>query len=153
MSYRFWWLLASVPDRKQQPPEPVWHTPDAVCTVLDSWWWTERPSETRRVLFQNKINLRYCASSWFYYRNISRCTVLLTSNRIMLSTAWRFLVLGKQNLRPRKQRWMASSMQYECRVACFSVAIIFIRQVGHHRRSYALVSVYKYAKCPTKKRI
>jgi hypothetical protein len=24
---------------------------DAVCTVLDSWWWTERPSETCRVLF------------------------------------------------------------------------------------------------------
>jgi hypothetical protein len=23
-----------------------------------------------RVLFQNKINLRYCASGWFYYRNI-----------------------------------------------------------------------------------
>jgi len=22
-----------------------------------------------RVLFQNKINLRYCTSGWFYYRN------------------------------------------------------------------------------------
>jgi len=27
-------------------------------------------SETCRVLFQNKINLRYCASGWFYCRNI-----------------------------------------------------------------------------------
>ena len=36
----------------------VWHIPVAVCTVLNSWWWTERPSETRRVLFRNKINLR-----------------------------------------------------------------------------------------------
>jgi hypothetical protein len=52
---------------------------DAVCTVLDPWWWTERLSETCRVLFQNKINLRYCASGWFYYRNILRCTVLETS--------------------------------------------------------------------------
>jgi len=26
--------------------------PDAVCRVLDSWWWTERQSETCRVLFQ-----------------------------------------------------------------------------------------------------
>jgi len=25
------------------------HTPDAVCTVLKSWWWTKRPSETCRV--------------------------------------------------------------------------------------------------------
>jgi hypothetical protein len=54
------WLLAFT--------EPVWN--DAVCTVLDSWWWTERPSETCRVLFQNKINLRYCASGWFHYRNV-----------------------------------------------------------------------------------
>jgi len=51
--------------------EPVWHIPDVVGAVLDSWWWTERPSETCRVLFQNKINLRHCASCWFYYRNIS----------------------------------------------------------------------------------
>jgi len=26
--------------------------PIAVCTVLDSWWWTEKLSETCRVLFQ-----------------------------------------------------------------------------------------------------
>jgi len=25
--------------------------PVAVCTVLNSWWWTERPSETCRVSF------------------------------------------------------------------------------------------------------
>ena len=24
----------------------VWHIPVAVCTVLNTWWWTERPSET-----------------------------------------------------------------------------------------------------------
>jgi len=35
--------------------EPAWHLPDAVCTVLDSWWWTDRTSETCRVLFQYKI--------------------------------------------------------------------------------------------------
>ena len=35
----------------------VWQMPVAVCTVLNSWWWTERPSETCRVSFQNKINL------------------------------------------------------------------------------------------------
>jgi hypothetical protein len=47
---------------------------------LRPWWWTERPSETCRALFQNKINLRYCASGWFYYGNILQCTVLQTSN-------------------------------------------------------------------------
>ena len=54
--------------------------PDTVCTVLDSWWWTERLSETCKVLFQSKINLRYCASGWFYYRNILWCTVPQNSN-------------------------------------------------------------------------
>jgi hypothetical protein len=28
------------------------------------------------MLFQNKINLRYCASGWFYYRNIGLCVLL-----------------------------------------------------------------------------
>jgi hypothetical protein len=78
------WLLASgnemISFTLAVSTEPAWHTPDSVCTVLDSWWWTERLSETCRVLFQNKINLRYCASGWFYYRNILRCTVLQTSN-------------------------------------------------------------------------
>jgi len=31
---------------------PVWHIPFAVCTVKNSWWWTEELSETCRVLFQ-----------------------------------------------------------------------------------------------------
>jgi hypothetical protein len=33
----------------QAATESLWHIPDAVCTVLDSCWWTERPSETCRV--------------------------------------------------------------------------------------------------------
>ena len=50
MSCGFWWLPAS-----RQPPEPAWHIPDPVCTVLKSWWWTEWPSETCRVYY-SKIN-------------------------------------------------------------------------------------------------
>jgi len=71
------WLLAS-----KQSTNLCDIIPDAVCTVLDSWWWMERPSETCRILFQNKTNLRYCASGWFYYRNILRCTVLQMSGQI-----------------------------------------------------------------------
>jgi hypothetical protein len=48
-----------------------------VCTVLNSWWWTKRPSETCRLIF-NK--LKNCASNWFYYRNIAtRITVIFFS--------------------------------------------------------------------------
>jgi len=75
------WLLASgnemepqfhiVPARKQSA-ESVWHIPDAVCTVLDSWCWTERPSETCRVLLQNKINLRnWCNLLVLLWKHVS----------------------------------------------------------------------------------
>jgi len=39
----------------------------AVCTVKNSWWWTEELSETCRVLFQKYI-WETGASSWFYYK-------------------------------------------------------------------------------------
>jgi len=61
---RYCCLLAS-----KQAAVSVWHMPIAVCTVLNSWWWTERPSGTCRVSFQNKIILYTGACSWFYYRN------------------------------------------------------------------------------------
>ena len=38
---------------------PVWRIPDPICTVLDSWWWTERLSETCRVF----SSLLYCSNS------------------------------------------------------------------------------------------
>jgi hypothetical protein len=47
MSDTYCCLLAN-----KQVAVPVWHMPVAVCTVLNSWWWTERPSEIYRVLSQ-----------------------------------------------------------------------------------------------------
>ena len=38
----------------KQTAVSVWHMPVAVCTVWNSWWWTERSPETCRVLLQNK---------------------------------------------------------------------------------------------------
>jgi len=35
----------------RQSAKPVWHISTVVCTVLDSWWWTQKLSETFRVLF------------------------------------------------------------------------------------------------------
>jgi hypothetical protein len=46
----------------------------AVCTVKNSWWWTEELSETCRVSFREWF-WEISASSWFYYRNLSCCTV------------------------------------------------------------------------------
>ena len=50
----------------------------AVCTVVNCWWWTGELSETRRALFQKWI-WEISASSWFYYENLSQCTVSWTS--------------------------------------------------------------------------
>jgi len=52
ISNRYCCLLAS-----RHSAVSVWHMPVAVFTFLISWWWTERPFETCRVSFQNKINL------------------------------------------------------------------------------------------------
>jgi hypothetical protein len=49
------WLLASgnemghLVSASKQTTVSVWRIFDAVCTVLDSWWWTEKPSKTCRV--------------------------------------------------------------------------------------------------------
>jgi len=51
----------------------------AVCTVKNSWWCTQELSETCRALFQ-KLIWEISASSLFYYKNLSRCTVTWTSN-------------------------------------------------------------------------
>ena len=52
LSKRYCCVLASM-----QTAVSVWQMPVGICTVLNCWWWTERPSETCRVSFQNKINL------------------------------------------------------------------------------------------------
>ena len=51
-----WNKFHLVPTNKQTAVS-VWHMPVAVCTVLNSWCWTERLSEKCTVSFQNKINL------------------------------------------------------------------------------------------------
>ena len=81
MSYRFCWQLASrirmEPRTELVPscscPQAVTVTcmtyTVAVCTVKNSWWWTEKLSETCRVsLFQKQI-WEISVSSWFYYKN------------------------------------------------------------------------------------
>jgi hypothetical protein len=58
------------------------------------------------MLFQNKINSRYCASGWFYYRNILRRTVLQTSNLTKLIVAFRNLANAPP--KPREGRNISS---------------------------------------------
>ena len=90
------------------------HTALGICTVLGFWRWTERPSETCRMLLQNKINLRYCASGWFHYINILRCTVLKSSNIGLCSLA---VFSGKANNEGQASRafilWYCIALLYQ----------------------------------------
>ena len=73
-----------------------------LCTVENSWWWTEELSETWRVLFQKQI-WELNASSWFYYKNLSRCTVTWT---------WKDVSCGLLNVRllSKQQRFMEQTV-------------------------------------------
>ena len=46
--------LCLIPTIKQTAVS-LWHMPVAVCTILNYWWWTEKPSETCRVSFHNEV--------------------------------------------------------------------------------------------------
>jgi len=80
MSYRLRWL------RIPLARKPVWHIPIAVCTVLDYWWWTERLSETCRVLLQKKnkfeelVHLVVFIITIYHNTRSSECQVLSTQN-------------------------------------------------------------------------
>ena len=88
MSNRYCYLLASgnefhLGPASRQVAVSVGHTciPVAVCTVLNSWWWMERPSETCRV--KVKLSRRVPGSygsqiSWQRYRKVVRLSALHT---------------------------------------------------------------------------
>jgi len=72
MSYRLQLQLASRIRRELQFRQQTCMTYTiAVCTVKNFWWCTQELSEICREI---------SASSWFYYKNLSRCTVTCTSN-------------------------------------------------------------------------
>jgi hypothetical protein len=51
-----WYMSYRLADSLQAISKPVWHIRTiAVCTVNNSWWWTEELSETCRVSSQNKF--------------------------------------------------------------------------------------------------
>jgi hypothetical protein len=49
----------------------------AVCTVRNSWWWTEELSKTCSFISKIKFE-KISAFGWFYYKDLSRCMVTWT---------------------------------------------------------------------------
>ena len=98
LSNRYCCLLASIPTSKQTAVS-VWHMPLAVCTVLNSRWWTERPPKTCRVSYQNKINLiQWCIWLILLHKyttmhgpmNVKKTEALLSCSSIFgLYTGWK----------------------------------------------------------------
>jgi len=64
-----------------------------VCTVKNCWWWTEKLSETCRILFQKQI-WEISASGWFYYKNLARC---MFWRMPLLCVRWRTPGDGQRN--------------------------------------------------------
>ena len=60
--YEMEWQFHLVPTNKHTAVS-VGQMPVAVCTALNSWWRTERLSETCRVSFQNKIQFHLLPTS------------------------------------------------------------------------------------------
>ena len=60
----------------------------AVCTVKNSWWWTEKISETCRISFQEYI-WENSASSPFYYK---KYILILVYVRRDQGNLWKSLV-------------------------------------------------------------
>jgi len=58
----------------------VWQVPVVVCTVLNSWWWTERPSETCSVIPKSNKFDTVVHVVGFTIGMILRCTALWTSH-------------------------------------------------------------------------
>jgi len=104
-----------------------------VCTVKTPWWWTEELSETSRVLFQIYI-WEISASSWFYYKNLSRCTITWTSKMWPIFFFFFFFFFLSFNL---LIGWQLSiwncckpffSLLYNCQLVCFwRLAVSIVR--------------------------
>ena len=84
----------------------------AVCTVKNSWWWTEDLSETSRVSFQNKFE-KLVHLIGFIIRNLSRCTLTWKSKMYKtshLSTFHESRATSIQIIKAKLLRWCAQSV-------------------------------------------
>ena len=79
----------------------------------------ERQSETWRGLFQNKINLRYCASACFYYISLLMFTtiselILISHNSLSLFCIIRALLLSEEKLYPTIPLSSSNTLYEQC---------------------------------------
>ena len=63
----------------------------AVCTVKNSWWWTEELSKICRVLFQEYI-WEISASSWLYYKKFNTIYGHMNVKVIKFNQLWQFCI-------------------------------------------------------------
>jgi len=126
MSYRLagsGWNQFQPDPASRQPAKPVWYVFIAVYTVLDPWWRTENLYETCRVLFQK--NWEISASRWFYYKNISRCTIRWMSNMLK----WFWLTSKQDKNSHADKQWQVeigiscSNSNFEAVECCLKLAI------------------------------
>jgi len=78
----------------------------AVCTVKNSWWWTEELSETCRVTFQ-EYTCEISASSWIYYKKLNTMDGHMNVKWINFMTFLGLLYWDSVNKRDREMKQCA----------------------------------------------
>jgi len=52
--HSIWYMSSLFAATASASSKQAWHVPHAVCTVLSSWWWAQKPPETCRALATTK---------------------------------------------------------------------------------------------------
>jgi len=102
------WQLASRIRTELSPPDParklsanlydIYHC----CVYSEKLLMMDRGTVRNMWSFISKINCQVSASSWFYYKNLSRCTVTWTSNCKNISIKW--------GMNTRATYWISTAM-------------------------------------------
>jgi hypothetical protein len=78
----------------------------AVCTVENSWWWTEELSETCRISFQNKNSVKLVHLVGSVIRNWARYTATWTSDFIICLFPLFYRKNGEKIIRISREKWL-----------------------------------------------
>ena len=135
--------------------------PDAVYTVLSSWWWVEEPPETCGAFHRNK--LCNVASCWLYLKIRLRCMDQWTSNSVLITTKIKYskwlhrqthirsrikvphyilcyFFSGEYNAAERLRSWVADSWFQFRSQKKFDLLTVFIPRLPHVALYYRLLA-------------
>ena len=106
-----------------------WHSnlplPVAVCTVLDSWWWTEKLSETCRVLFLKQIweISAFLGFNIRIYHDVQSSECQICNSVLLVFYMFRTSYVQNQEDCILHAAWGTSSSLTDCLQKCMNICI------------------------------